>query len=83
MKVRLSVQSGVRLPNGFGGRPGGGYVAWAELGGIQVTGVLARHTNRHVVEHLAEAELARRLRRLLAESSSISEADRLRRAEPA
>lgn len=84
MKVGFSVHSGARLPDGFGGRPGGGYVAWAELDGVQVTGVLARHTNRHVAEHHAAIELARRLRLLLTDAGSATELDELRRpAEPA
>lgn len=80
VKTVLHVVSGKSTPDGT--KPGHGlYVAWAELGDVQITGQLAAHTDRDVAEHQAAVELARRLRRLLRDPD-VPEKDRPRADEP-
>jgi hypothetical protein len=65
-KFKITIESGRRLPDGT--RPEHGMtVAWAEANGIPVTGPLSAHSNREVAEQQAVQELARRLRRALAD----------------
>ena len=64
MKLKLTVETGKHLPGG-GRDEHGRYVAWAELAGQPVTGVLAADSSRDLVEVQGAAELARRLRRAL------------------
>lgn len=79
MKTVLHVVSGKSTPDGT--KPGHGqYVAWAELGGVQITGQLAAHTDRDVAEHQGAVELARRLRRLLRDPD-VPEKEKATRAE--
>jgi hypothetical protein len=64
MRVSLSIHS-AKGRGGVGSPDHGMYVAWAELDGIDITGPLARSTDRDVVEQRARLELAHRLQRIL------------------